>query len=72
MDRNEHLDWAKQRALVYVSRDDLTGAIASLLSDLGKHEDTADHGGIELTGMLLLAGKLNTATAVRQHIEGFN
>lgn len=72
MDRNEHLHWAKQRALAYVSRGDLQDAIASLLSDLGKHEDTADHAGIELTGMLLLSGKLNTATAVRHHIEGFN
>ena len=26
----------------------------------------------ELTGMLLLGGKLNTATALRDHIEGFN
>lgn len=70
--RNEHLAWAKERALEYV--DDAgspVDAITSLLSDLRKHPDTRDHGGIELTGMLMLGGFLTDQSEVRRHIEGF-
>lgn len=42
MDRAQHLAWAKARALEYVERGDLTNAIASLVSDLGKHEALRD------------------------------
>jgi hypothetical protein len=37
MDRAEHLDWAKQRALEYLDRGERNNAIASMASDLGKH-----------------------------------
>lgn len=36
--RADHLAWCKQRALQYVDAGDLTGAYASMTSDLGKHE----------------------------------
>ncbi len=72
MTRAEHLGWAKQRALAYVDDGDITNALASLLSDLGKHPETAEHAGIALTGGLLLGGQLGTPAKVREHIEGFN
>ena len=40
MTREEHLAWARERALEYVDRGDLPSAVASLISDLGKHEET--------------------------------
>ena len=40
MTREEHLAWARERALDYVDRGDLKSAIASLISDLLKHEET--------------------------------
>lgn len=71
MTREEHMRWAKQRALEYLPGDP-AGAIASMLSDLTKHEETSDHAGIMLTGMLMMSGLLGGADAVRKHIEGFN
>lgn len=71
MTRQEHLAWAKQRALEYLP-DDPAGAIASMLSDLTKHEETADHIGMQLTGLLLMSGLMEGPDAVRRHIEGFN
>lgn len=38
--RAEHLAWAKQRALEYLDAGDLGNAIASMVSDLGKHPET--------------------------------
>ena len=72
MDRAQHLQWCKKRALEYADRGDPAGAIASMISDLSKHEGTARHAGIHLTGMLVLGGHLITIEEVRRHIEGFN
>lgn len=46
MNREEHLKWAKDRALEYVEKGDLKNAWASMVSDLGKHEETEDHSAI--------------------------
>ena len=72
MDRTEHLDWAKERALAYLDAGETTNAIASMLSDMTKHDELANHAGIELTGMLLLGGLIFRPDDVRRHIEGFN
>lgn len=71
-DRAEHLTWCKQRALEYVDRGELDNALASLMSDLRKHPQTADHGAIELGMMLTLAGHLSTVHDMRDFIEGCN
>lgn len=42
MTRAEHVAWAKRRALAFVDRDEADCAIASLLSDLNKHPETAN------------------------------
>ena len=68
----EHLEWCKQRALEYCGKEDLTQAFASMASDLGKHEGTANHAGIQLGMMLLMAGHLDTVPKMREFILGFN
>ena len=35
--RNEHLTWAKQRALIYVNMGDFSHAVAGLRADLAEH-----------------------------------
>ena len=70
--REEHMNWCKTRALEYVEKGDLTNGITSMLSDLGKHDETREHGAIQLTMMLLMSGNLDTAEKMKKHIEGFN
>lgn len=72
MDRKEHLDWCKGRALAYVDACDIENAFTSMMSDLGKHEETKAHLAIELGMMLLLGGELSTVNEMRKFIEGFN
>jgi hypothetical protein len=72
MNRKEHLDWCKERALKYVDDNDLINAFASMTSDLGKHPDTENHVGIEMGMMLVVSGQLDTQDKMRNYIEGFN
>ncbi len=72
MTRAEHLAWCKQRALEYVDRGDTANAVASMISDLGKHEETQRHMGIELGIMLEMGGQLSSQRDVRDWIEGCN
>lgn len=74
MTRAEHLNWCKQRALEIADSGDLPGAVASMASDMGKHDETR----LDplMAGFLTMAGIMdaqngNTA-AVRRWIEGFN
>lgn len=68
----EYLAWAKERALAYCDAGDGAAALASITSDLRKHEQLADHAGLELGYLLALGGHLSTVQQVREHIEGFN
>jgi hypothetical protein len=70
--RQEHLDRCKRRALKYLAGGDTQGALTSMFSDLGKHEETRDHIGIKLGAMLMFSGNLETPGEVREFIEGFN
>ncbi len=72
MNRAEHLEWCKARALEYVEENDLPQAFASMASDLGKHPETEGHMGIDLGMMQLMSGHLNTQTAMKKFIEDFN
>lgn len=72
MTRQEYLDWCKQRALEYVNAGDLSGAFASMCSDLNKRPETEDHSAAQLGMMLLMTGNLNTTKQMREFIEGFN
>lgn len=72
MTRDEHLAWAKQRALEYADQGDAQQAMVSIASDLNKHPETENHSGIELGMMLLMTGNLSGPQEVREFIEGFN
>lgn len=72
MTRAEHLQWCKDRAIEYLDKNDLQGAFMSMMSDLRKHEETADHSAIELGAMLMFNGHLSTQEEMRRFIEGFN
>jgi hypothetical protein len=69
MTRQEHLDWAKQRALEYVERGDIPQAITSIGSDLEKHPETRGHKGTQLGVMLLMAGSLQTIEDAKRFIH---
>jgi hypothetical protein len=40
MNRQQHLEWCKTRALEYLDSGDITGAYSSFLSDMSKHPET--------------------------------
>jgi hypothetical protein len=69
--RQEHVQWCKERALAYLP-DDPAQAVASMLSDMGKHEETRH----VLNGPLATIGLIEARDAipesVQRFIEGFN
>lgn len=69
--RDEHLAWCKSRALELLDRGDPPGAIASMISDLGKWERPLYDA--HLLKFLAADGLLfrKTADQVRTWIEGF-
>jgi len=70
--RAEHLAWCKTRALEYVDSGDISGALASMTSDLNKHPETQDHPATTLGLILSMGGHLKTKEQMKNHIEGFN
>jgi hypothetical protein len=72
MNRSEHLQWCKDRAMEYVNTNDPVQAVASFMSDMSKHTETADHPALELMSMLLFSNKLNTCKEVEDFVLGFN
>lgn len=72
MTRTEHLAWCKKRALEYVDMGDISQAIASMCSDLGKHPETASPVAIQLAVMMLTSGQLRTPDEARKFINGYN
>ena len=73
MDRAEHLQWCKDRAMEYVKHGDFNSAVTSMLSDLTKHPDTAASGSgiLAQLGMMELLN-LPTAEKITKYIQGFN
>ena len=72
MTRQEYIDWCKKRALEYVATGDLDNAMASMISDLGKHSETAGHSAIGIFVGLKAMGNLNTPDTMDRFINGFN
>ncbi len=73
MNRKEHLQWCKDRALEILDRTgDIGEAFASFGSDMSKHEETRDHSAIGLGVMLLMGGHNQGTEEMRNFIEGFN
>lgn len=71
MKRDEHLQWAKDRAVAYLPGD-IPGALGSFISDMGKHEELKAHPGLELLGMLMITNNFRGPDDVKRQIEGFN
>lgn len=71
MNRAEHLQWAKDRAIEILETGDVNGAYVSISSDLLKHDETSNHPAVGLGMQLLLAGHLSTEVQMRNFIEGF-
>ena len=74
MTREEHLEWAKRRALEYVDRGDLEEAFASLGTDFDKHPDLkgAVRIHVELGMPMLLGGMLDRPDDMIRFINGFH
>lgn len=70
--RAEHLKWCKERAREYLDVGKVQEAWASFGSDMGKHDETRNHIALMLGHQLFFAGHLNSASAMRTFIEGFN
>ncbi len=75
MDRSEHLEWAKERALQELDHaeghDVISNAFASIASDMNKHAETVNHAGVNLGMMMLASGQLDTKDKMRKFIDGF-
>jgi hypothetical protein len=67
--RDEHLAWAKQRALEYLDAGDLSSAVASMGSDLKKHRELGANEHLLYLGMMRVME--GDARGVRDWIEGF-
>ncbi len=65
MNRQEHLDWAKKRALEHVELGQLQQAVLSMLMDLSRHPDFA----LDLQEGLLTIGQ--GPEAVKRWIASF-
>lgn len=70
--RAEHLEWCKKRAIEYCDMGDAGQAMASFISDLGKHEETQGHPAIQLAVGLSFIGQLSTPKQMKDFIEGTN
>lgn len=72
MNRVEHLQWCKDRAMEYVAAGDLQQAFASFSSDMSKHPETATHTALRPGRQLFFSDNLNTKAKMKHWIEGFN
>lgn len=76
MNRKEHIDWCKGRALAELQRggrDCYQNALASMLYDMGRHDETRDHVDIAL-GMKMARRRDETIEwrELRDWITGFH
>jgi hypothetical protein len=73
MTREEHLEWAKKRALEYIDAGMPDQAFTSMMSDLRKHPELENHVGNEIgVGFMMLPGWISNSSEVRRWIVGFN
>lgn len=72
MNRAEHLQWCKDRALEYIEAGDLNGSFASFSSDMTKHPETVTHSALPLGNKMFFAGFLSSAREMTKWIQGFN
>lgn len=71
MTREEHLQWCKQRALEYLDQGNVVDAIASMTSDLSKHEETStSNPALLMLGMMY--ARDHDVQGARRWITGWN
>lgn len=72
MTREEHMQWCKERAHRELKECGAGSAIASMASDIMKHDETKM--APEMMGALIMAVSLDSGnpTAVARWIDGFN
>lgn len=70
MNRAEHLQWAKTRAIQEAQASNAANAINSLSSDFAKHPELKRHNAIELAHRLMLSGRISTAQEAIDFING--
>jgi hypothetical protein len=72
MTRDEHLAWAKKRALEYLDAGDPAQAFTSMLSDMTKHPEFENHPGNRIgVGFMMLDGWITNPSEVRRWIVGY-
>ena len=72
MTRQEHIEWAKKRAIEEMDYyKDPTKAIVSMMSDLGKHQETNNEGLKSLCMMTLLTKPKISRQEVINFLNGF-
>lgn len=70
MTRDEHLAWAKERALAYLEHPaNPANAMVAMLLDLSKHPELRNHPGCLIAPFLY---GCSDPQEVRKWIEGFN
>lgn len=72
MNRAEHLQWSKERALTCVDNGDITNAFASFQSDMMDHKETSGHLALTIGMSLMLSGNLSSPADMTNWIKGFN
>ena len=71
MNRSEHLQWCKDRALEYVDAGDNQQAMSSMISDLRKHKETESSAGFGFS-LGMIAMQSGSSEEMRKFINGFN
>lgn len=73
MNRTEHLQWCKDRALQYLNNGQIAEGMASFTSDMSKHEGTDKtlNNGLSQPLILMAMMSNNQAECIRC-VEGFN
>lgn len=72
MTRQQHLEWCKKRAHEYLAQGDIENAIASMLSDLNKHDETRLSPGSPLSMLGMMAAMSHDRREAVRFIDGFN
>ena len=60
MTRSEHIAWCKKRAIDALQGGTTANAWASMVSDMGGHDETKSHVALELGMRMLMSGQLDT------------
>ncbi len=73
MTRDEHMKWCKERAHAEINYSGRAkDGIISMMSDLSKHPETANHSGIMLLTMELMRAPYMSLSEAKRLIDGFN